>query len=208
MLTKTKWALLGCLIILLIFTGISLFIPEHLINGINWLAGKKELQEEEIAKKYTLIEMSFENVKIREEDFLAMVILKEKEGERHLPIFVGLPEATAIGMAAKGISLPRPLTHDLICSVIEASEGKVDFIVIDDIRNNTFYAKIFIKIGKKKLEIDSRPSDAIAIALRMKAPIYAEKKVLDRTGISLKIEMSSFSLKGWSFQPFIFWKIE
>jgi bifunctional DNase/RNase len=118
-----------------------------------------------------------------------VVMLKEKTAERYLPIFIGPAEANAIAIKLRGDELPRPLTHDLLRNIIETLGASVDSILISDLMNDTFYAKIIFNVEGSKLEIDARPSDALALAVRVDVPIYAEESVLDKAGISLdKIE--------------------
>jgi len=112
-----------------------------------------------------------------------VIVLKDMEGKRYLPILIGPFEATAIALALEGTQVPRPLSHDLMKSIIDSLHGKVQKVVIHDIKDNTFYARIIIEIEKDKVvEIDARPSDSIALALRVKAPIYvSERIVLEET---------------------------
>ena len=118
-----------------------------------------------------------------------VVMLKEKDAERYLPIFIGPAEANAIAIKLRGETLPRPLTHDLLRNTIELLGAYVDSIKISDLMNDTFYAKIVFNVGEEQMEIDARPSDALALAVRVNVPIYAEDSVLDKAGISLdKIE--------------------
>ncbi len=118
-----------------------------------------------------------------------VVMLKEKDAERYLPIFIGPAEANAIAIKLRGESLPRPLTHDLLRNIIETLGASVDSIKINDLMNDTFYAKIVFNLDDQQIEIDARPSDALALAVRVDVPIYAEEAVLDKAGISLeKIE--------------------
>lgn len=107
-----------------------------------------------------------------------VVILKDMEGKRSLPILIGPFEATAIALALEGTQVPRPLSHDLMKSVIEALRAKVDRIVIHDIQENTFYAKVVIESSLGPLEIDARPSDSIALALRTNSPIYVSERII------------------------------
>jgi bifunctional DNase/RNase len=130
-----------------------------------------------------MIEMSVDSIRVSVMNSQRVVILKENKVERYLPIWIGPTEADAIAIKLQGVSVPRPLTHDLLYSVIDALGAKVNFIVVNELRNDTFYAKINVIVNDKYLEIDSRPSDAIAIAVRAKAPIYAEEEVLDKAGI-------------------------
>jgi bifunctional DNase/RNase len=115
-----------------------------------------------------------------------VVMLKEKAAERYLPIFIGPAEANAIAIKLRGEALPRPLTHDLLQSVIEALGASVSSIIVNDLKNDTFYAKIVLTVGDSQMEIDARPSDALALAVRVEVPIYAEESVLDKAGISLE----------------------
>ncbi len=112
-----------------------------------------------------------------------VIVLKDMEGKRYLHILIGPFEATAIALALEGTQVPRPLSHDLMKSIIDSLHGKVQKVVIHDIKDNTFYARIIIEIEKDKVvEIDARPSDSIALALRVKAPIYvSERIVLEET---------------------------
>jgi hypothetical protein len=115
-----------------------------------------------------------------------VVMLKEKGAERYLPIFIGPAEANAIAIKLRGETLSRPLTHDLLRNTVEALGASVDSIKINDLMNDTFYAKIVFNVEGEKLEIDARPSDALALAVRVDVPIYAEESVLDKAGISLE----------------------
>lgn len=127
-----------------------------------------------------MIEVDVINVAIDVKSKMPVIILKEKDGEKTLPIWIGLFEAQSIALAMENIKPPRPLTHDLAKSLIDKLKGKVDRIIINDLKNNTFYARIMIKQNSKKIEVDSRPSDAIALALRVEVPIFIEEAVLDK----------------------------
>ena len=115
---------------------------------------------------------------------MPIVILRAQTGEALLPIFVGLFEANAIAQQLDGSVAPRPMTHDLLGNMIDALNGRVERIVITDLRENTFFAVIHLDSAGKKLEIDARPSDAMALALRVKVPILVEENVLDRSSAS------------------------
>lgn len=130
-----------------------------------------------------MIEMSIESIRVSVMNSQRVVILKESKTERYLPIWIGPAEADAIAIKLQGVSVPRPLTHDLLYSVINAFGAKVNFILVCDLRDDTFFAKINFIVNDKYIEIDSRPSDAIAIAVRAEAPIYVEEDVLDKAGI-------------------------
>lgn len=112
----------------------------------------------------------------------AFVLLKDNQN-RQVFIFIGRFEAVAISVALEGSSYPRPMTHDLLKSVIDRLGGTVERIVIDDIWQQTYYAKISISIGKDTVNIDARPSDAVALALRASAPIYMAESVLEQSAI-------------------------
>ena len=107
-----------------------------------------------------------------------VVILKDLEGKRHLPILIGPFEATAIALALEGTQVPRPLSHDLMKSIIETLDARVERIVIDDIKENTFYAKVILQASGDSLAIDARPSDSIALALRTNAPIFVSEQII------------------------------
>lgn len=117
-----------------------------------------------------------------------VVLLKERNGERVLPIWIGAPEANAIAMALEGIRAERPLTHDLMVTLIEGLEGKVSKIIISDLKDNTFYAKIYVQAKESIVNIDARPSDSIALALRVKVPIYVSEDVMTSSGTTLEID--------------------
>ena len=110
-----------------------------------------------------------------------IIVIKERHGERSFPIVIGIVEIFAIDRRLKGIKPPRPMTHDLLASVIESLGAKVERIVIDDLRNHTFYAKIHLSIDGRAVTVDSRPSDAIALCAAIEAPIYVAEHVFEKT---------------------------
>ena len=110
---------------------------------------------------------------------MPIVILKDMEEERALPIWVGIFEANAIALGMEDVPVPRPMTHDLIKNILEKVQATVSRIVINDLEDMTFFAVILLSIDGNEVSIDSRPSDAIALALRVDAPIFVAKKVLD-----------------------------
>ncbi|MCF6158159.1 MAG: bifunctional nuclease family protein [wastewater metagenome] len=126
-----------------------------------------------------MVLMELSKIIITETSDHQIIVLKEKEGQRSFPIVIGLNEAWAIDRAVKGITTPRPLTHDLIGNVIEGLSAGIIKIIINDLRNNTFYAKIVLEQNGSTVEIDSRPSDAIAVAMLKNTPIFVAKKVLE-----------------------------
>ncbi|WP_068549198.1 bifunctional nuclease family protein [Thermosulfidibacter takaii] len=109
-----------------------------------------------------------------------IVVLKDMEERRALPIWIGLFEANAIAMKLEDVVTPRPMTHDLIANILESLKATVERIVVNDLIENTFYARICLSTPEGTMEIDSRPSDAIAIALRTDAPIFVEEVVLEK----------------------------
>jgi hypothetical protein len=107
-----------------------------------------------------------------------IIILRERDGDRSFPIVIGIAEAFAIDRRLKGIRTPRPLTHELLASIIEDMGGEMEKIVINDLREHTFYAQLLIRQNGRLIEVDSRPSDAIALGVANEIPIYIEEKVL------------------------------
>lgn len=111
---------------------------------------------------------------------MPIVILKDKEGKRALPIWVGIFEANAIALEIEKVATPRPMTHDLIKNVLETLQAKINHILVNDLKDNTFYAVISLTVNGSQVLVDSRPSDAIALALRTGAPIFVAKKVVEQ----------------------------
>jgi bifunctional DNase/RNase len=135
-----------------------------------------------------VIEMIVDSIRVSLMNYQRVVILKEKMAERYLPIWIGPAEADAIAVTLQGVNVPRPLTHDLLRSVIDALGARVDSIIVSELKNDTFYARIVLNVDGEQLEIDSRPSDALALAVRVEVPIYTEEAVLDKAGILLDRE--------------------
>jgi uncharacterized protein len=115
-----------------------------------------------------------------------IVLLKTAEGNKFLPIWIGHPEAAAILMKLQGASTPRPMTHDLVTEMLAQLEAKVVRIAVTELRENTFYALITVVVDGSELEIDSRPSDAIALAVRADAPIFAADSVIEESAIEFE----------------------
>jgi len=135
-----------------------------------------------------MIEMTIDSIRVSLMNYQRVVILREKMADRYLPIWIGPSEADAIAVKLQGVSVPRPLTHDLLSSVVDALGASVNSVIVNDLQNDTFYAKINLDLGGVQMEVDSRPSDALALAVRVEAPIYVEEVVLDRAGILLDKE--------------------
>ena len=111
-----------------------------------------------------------------------VVVLRSEDG-RLLPIYIGLAEAMAINSALKNRIPPRPMTHDLLIDIIGKLNARVERVIIDDLVDNTFYARVILKCDDDEIDVDARPSDSIAIAVRIGCPIYIEDKVLDEAGL-------------------------
>lgn len=125
------------------------------------------------------IEMTIKGLMVDPDTNMPIVILRDKDGQRVLPIWVGLFEANAIALQIENVSTPRPMTHDLLRNVIADLKATVQKIVVCDLQENTFYALIYLALNGDTVAVDARPSDAIALALRTKAPIFVEDSVID-----------------------------
>ena len=130
-----------------------------------------------------MIEVFVESIRVNMTNYKRVVMLKEKTAPRYLPIWIGHFEADAIAIPMQNVPVSRPLTHDLLGSVVGALGGKVTQVVISELADETFYAKLIIDADGRHVEVDSRPSDAIALAIRAKVPIYVEDSVLDQAGM-------------------------
>ena len=126
-------------------------------------------------------EVELSRILINETSDQQIIVLKERHGPRSFPIVIGIVEIFAIDRRLKGIKPPRPMTHDLLDSVIANLGAKIEKIVINDLRNHTFYAKIHLSMNGRIVEIDSRPSDAIALGAASNAPIYVADHIFDKT---------------------------
>ena len=126
-----------------------------------------------------LIEMTIKGLMVDPITNTPIVILKDKEGDRVLPIWVGIFEANAIALQIENVATPRPMTHDLLRNIIGDLDGRVDRIVVSDLKDNTFYAIIHLTVKGERVAVDARPSDAIALALRTRSPILVEETVID-----------------------------
>ena len=126
-----------------------------------------------------LIEMSIKGLMVDPITNMPIIILRDKDGQRVLPIWVGVFEANAIALQMENIATPRPMTHDLLRNIITDLEGQVERVVVSDLKDNTFYAVIYLTVRGERVVIDARPSDAIALALRTRSPILVEETVID-----------------------------
>ena len=135
-----------------------------------------------------MIEMNLVGVRVELPGNQPIVLLKEQEGERYLPIWSGTTEAPAIAFALQGVVTPRPMTHDLMKNILDELAINVSRILITELRDGTFYATIEMAQNGSALQISSRPSDAIALAVRLGVPIYAHEAVLDEASIMIREE--------------------
>jgi len=129
-----------------------------------------------------MLEMKVRGLTLDPLSNMALVVLRDLEDNKALPIWVGIPEANAIALELEQVPTPRPMTHDLIKNILEGIHASVVRIVVNDLRDSTFYATIFLSLQEQEFCIDARPSDAIAIALRAKAPIFVALDVIERVG--------------------------
>ena len=125
------------------------------------------------------IEMTIKGLMVDPITNMPIIILRDKDGQRVLPIWVGVFEANAIALQIENVTTPRPMTHDLLKNVIQDLRARIEQIVVSDLKENTFYALIYLTVGGELMAGDARPSDAIALALRARAPIFVEEKVID-----------------------------
>ncbi|MFQ5508706.1 MAG: bifunctional nuclease family protein [Leptospirillia bacterium] len=132
----------------------------------------------------SIIQVSVHGLMVDPYNKAYVVLLKDEEETELLPIWVGKPEANAIGLAMEEVTPPRPMTHDLLHNVIEVLEARALSVVIHDLHDNTFYAKIHLMRGDGEVTVDARPSDAIALALRADCPVFVDSKVLEKNEAS------------------------
>jgi uncharacterized protein len=125
------------------------------------------------------IEMTVKGLTIDPITNMPVIVLRDEQGQRVLPIWVGLPEANAIALQIENVQTPRPMTHDLLKNVISDLNAEVERIVVCELKENTFYAMIYLQIGGRRTAVDARPSDAIALALRAHAKIFVEHTVIE-----------------------------
>jgi uncharacterized protein len=126
------------------------------------------------------VEAELSRIIINETSDQQIIVLKERYGKRSFPVVIGIVEVFAIDRRLKGIKPPRPMTHDLLATIIENIGARVEKIVINDLRNHTFYANIHLGLNGKTIKIDCRPSDAIAVGVASNAPIYVAEHVFDK----------------------------
>jgi bifunctional DNase/RNase len=138
-----------------------------------------------------MVEVAIDSVRISLMSQHRLVVLKDLYTPRFLPIWIGPFEADAITIELQGVEVARPLTHDLLKSVIDKLDAEVERVAITDLRNDTFYAQITLLVNGRRLEVDSRPSDAVALAVRARAPIYVADDVMEQAAITPEADLEA-----------------
>ncbi len=137
-----------------------------------------------------MIEVTIDSIRVSLMSQHRVVILKDAGSDRYLPIWIGACEADAITIELQGVEVARPFTHDLLKSAITQLGGKIKSVIINDLHNEVFYAQIILDVNGHRMEIDSRPSDALALAVRAKVPVYVAESVMDKAAITPEEDMS------------------
>ncbi len=150
-----------------------------------------------MAKDDTLILMEVKGLMMDPQSNAPIVILRSEEHSRVLPIWIGIFEANAIALKLEGIESPRPMAHDLLVNMLGGINCTIARVAINDLVDNTFFAQIFVQVGSEELIVDSRPSDAIALALRAEAPIYVAETVLEKAKADDLRSRDKERLKKW-----------
>lgn len=138
-----------------------------------------------------LVEVKIDSVRISLMSQHRIVVLKETDAQRFLPIWIGPFEADAITIELQGVEVQRPLTHDLLKAIIHKLDAEVEQVAITELRNDTFYAQISLRVDGRRIEIDSRPSDAIALAVRERVPVYVDEDVMNQAAITPEPDLES-----------------
>jgi bifunctional DNase/RNase len=154
-----------------------------------------------------MIEVTIDSIRVSLMSQHRVVILKDGETDRYLPIWIGACEADAITIELQGVEVARPFTHDLLKASITQLGGQIKSVVISDLRSEVFYAQIVLDVNGHRMEIDSRPSDALALAVRAKVPIFVSEEVMDKAAITPEEDMGEGGgdekLKGSPFSDLI-----
>ncbi len=156
----------------------------------NWLHLRHYVERKDGAN---MIEMIVDHVRVNNVTNLRTVVLKEKESDRYLPIWIGQTEGDAIAMKLDGQDMPRPMTHGIMDTMIRDLGGEVEHVIVSDLVEDTFFAVVKVKNGENAIEFDTRPSDAIGLAVNSDAPVFASPDVLDKAGAELDPETGEFS---------------
>ncbi len=138
-----------------------------------------------------MVEVTIDSVRISLMSQHRIVVLKDQDTPRYLPIWIGPFEADAITIELQGVEVARPLTHDLLKSVIDKLGAEVERVAITDLRNDTFYAQVTLRVDGRHIEVDSRPSDAIALAVRTRVPVYVDDQVMEQAAITPEQDMET-----------------
>lgn len=138
-----------------------------------------------------MVEVTIDSIRVSLMSQHRVVILKDVDSDRYLPIWIGPFEADAITIVLQEQEVPRPLTHDLLKNVIQDLGGEVEHIVIAELKNDVFYARIVLEANGRHLEVDARPSDAIALAVRLRVPVYIDETVMDKAAVHPEAELES-----------------
>ncbi|MEJ2555892.1 MAG: bifunctional nuclease family protein [Anaerolineae bacterium] len=138
-----------------------------------------------------MVEVTIDSIRVSLMTQHRVVVLKETDSDRYLPIWIGPFEADAITIQLQGVQVPRPLTHDLLKSFIRELGVKISHVLVSELRNDTFFARIVVDVNGKSMEIDSRPSDAIALAVRVGAPIFVAEQVMEAASITPEEEIGA-----------------
>lgn len=182
----------GGLIAVILFSATGLLLPARMNRAMNWLfssnSNTKTLAADYQNNQDPIIEVTLERVIVGTPETGPAVLLKEKSGKRYLPVSIGISEARSIAIVLQGAKPPRPLTHDLLRGVIDALGADVQFVIIEDLKDGVYYAKVILNNKGKTITMDSRPSDAMALSLRTGATIYAREKLLETTPSPGKIK--------------------
>jgi bifunctional DNase/RNase len=136
-----------------------------------------------------MIQVTVDTIRISLRSSERAILLKELEQERQLPIFIHATEAEAIAAELEGYRPPRPLTHDLLNNCVSSLGGELQYILINDLRDNIFYAVLHVVQGERTIDIDARPSDSIALAVRARVPLYVAEEVMDAAGVYPSVEI-------------------
>ena len=172
----------GSFQILLVCGRFAISLVDWLVSGLACSDERQFL--EGIMEDETAIEMFVGGLVLDPNTQAPVVVLKNEEGDIHLPIWIGVAEATSIASAIKELEMARPLTHDLLMTILEEMSMRVERVVITELRDSTYFAELVLSAGEKALILDSRPSDAIAVALRASAPIFVAQQVLQQAQIT------------------------
>jgi len=136
----------------------------------------------------TATEMTIDSIRVSWMNNQRILILKAKERLNYLPVWIGPWEADAISVMLQSVQLQRPLTHDFLCAVIEKLGATAKYVIIDQLQDDTFHAKVILVTDKGEMDMDCRPSDAVAVAVRTEAPIFVDNEVLDKAAIDLEMD--------------------